>query len=136
MIIKIVSTGAIDVSLIEMVSSTYLFQGFICSHMKKKTHDKVYLHWKSFAPPTWKRSTVLSIITRAYRICSTQEHLEAELLKIKHEFTQINGYQKSVLEKPNEECKLSGNLKINTNYKSKNNDITNTIHMLVLPCKI
>ena len=49
---------------------------------RKKTHNGVYLHWKSFAPPTWKRSTLRSIITRAYRTCSTQE-----LLKIKHEFT-------------------------------------------------
>ena len=24
---------------------------------RKKTHNGVYLHWKSFAPPTWKRST-------------------------------------------------------------------------------
>ena len=62
----------------------------------KKTHNGVSLHWKSFAPPTWKHSTLCSIITRAYRICSTQEYLEAELLKIKREFTQINGYPKWV----------------------------------------
>ena len=69
---------------------------------RKKKHNGVYLHWKSFAAPTWKRSTLSSKITRAYRICSTQDYLEAELLKIKHEFTQINGYPKWVLEKINE----------------------------------
>ena len=38
--------------------------------------------------------------------------------------------------KINEECKLSGNLKITTNHKSNvNDDITNTTHMLVLPYK-
>ena len=61
---------------------------------RKKTHNGVYLHSKSFAPLTWKRSTLRSIIARAYRICSTQKYLEAELIKIKHEFTQINGYPK------------------------------------------
>ena len=25
---------------------------------RKKTHNGVYLHWRSFAPPTWKRSTL------------------------------------------------------------------------------
>ena len=103
---------------------------------RKKTHNRVYLHWKYFVPPTWKCSTLLSIITRAYKICSIQEYLEAELLKIKHEFTQINGYPKWVFDKINEECKLSNNLNITTNNKSNiNNDITNTAHMLVLPYK-
>ena len=70
-----------------------------------KTHNRVYIHWKFFAPPIWKLSTLHSIITRAYRICSTQEYLEVELLKIKHGFTQINGYPKWVFAKFNEECK-------------------------------
>ena len=103
---------------------------------RKKTHNGVYLYWKFFAPPTWKRSTLRSIITRAYRIFSTQKYLEAELIKLKHEFTQINGYPKWVFDKINEECKLSGNLNITTNNKSNiNNDLTNTTHMLVLPYK-
>ena len=103
---------------------------------RKKTHNGDYLHWKYFAPPTWKRSTLRSIITRTYRICSTQKYLEAELIKIKHEFTQINGYPKWVFDKINEECKLSGNLNVTTNNKSNiSNGITNTTHMLVLPYK-
>ena len=66
---------------------------------------------------------------RAYRISSTQEYLEVEPLKMKHELTQINDYSKWMFEKIDEECKLSCNLNITTN----NNDITNTTHMLVLP---
>ena len=103
---------------------------------RNKTHNRVYLHWKSFVPLTWKCNTLCSIITRAHQICSTQEHLEAELWKIKHEFTQINGYSKWMFDKINEECKLSCNLNTTTNNKSNiNNDITNTTHMLVLPCE-
>ena len=87
-------------------------------------------------PLTWKHSTLCSLITRAYRIYSTQEYLEAELLKIKHEFTQIKGYLKRVFEKINEECKLSGNLNIITNNKCNiNNGITNTTNILLLPYK-
>ena len=41
-----------------------------------------------------------------------------------------------MFEKINEECKLSDNLNITTNNKSKiNNNITNATHMLVLPNK-
>ena len=100
---------------------------------RKKTYKGVYLYWKFFALATWKPSTLRSIIKRTDRICSTQKHLEAELLKIKHEFTPINGYPKCVFDKINEERKLSGNLIITTNNKSNiNNDITYTTHMLVL----
>ena len=103
---------------------------------RKKTHNGVYLHCKYFASPTWKGSTLRSIITRAYRICSTQKYLETELIKIKHEFTKINGYSKWVFHKINGECKLNGNLNITTNNKSNiNNDITNTTHILVLSYK-
>ena len=99
---------------------------------RAKTHGGVYLHWKSFAPPTLKRSSLRSIITRAHRICSTQKYLEAELIKIKHGFTQMNGYPKWAFDKINEECKLSGNLNISTNNKSNiSNDLTNTTQMLV-----
>ena len=103
---------------------------------RKKTDNGVYLHYKSFTPPTWKRSTLCSIITIAYRICSTRELLEAELLKIKHQFTQINGYPKWIFDKIIEKCKLSRNLNITTNNKSKiKNNITNITHMLVLTYK-
>ena len=33
---------------------------------RKKKDSRVYLHWKSFALPAWKRSTLRSVITRAY----------------------------------------------------------------------
>ena len=63
---------------------------------RKKKHNGVYLHWKSFAPLIWKHSKLCSIITRAYRICSTQEYLEAKLLRIKHNFTHLGCLKKSV----------------------------------------
>ena len=47
---------------------------------RKKAHDEVYLHWKYFLPPTWKGSTLQSIITRAYTICSTQEYFRSRTI--------------------------------------------------------
>ena len=66
---------------------------------RKKAHNGVYLYWKSFMLSTWEHSTLYSLITRAYTICSTKEQLQAELLKTKHEFTQTNGYTNQVFEK-------------------------------------
>ena len=89
---------------------------------RKKTHNGVYLHWKSFVSPTRTRSTLRSIVTRACRICSIQDYLEAEHIKnkIKHEFTQASGYAKWLFKKVNQEKKLSGNHNITTNKKSNN----------------
>ena len=39
---------------------------------RKSTNNGVYLHWDLFAPKNWKRSTLRSILTRAYKICSTK----------------------------------------------------------------
>ena len=59
---------------------------------RKPTNKGIYLHWNSFAPETWKRGTLRSIINRAYDICSSDEFLRLELSRIKHDFIKINGY--------------------------------------------
>ena len=42
----------------------------------------------------WKRSTLRSVLTRAYKIFSTKELLDEEFKHIKREFIEINGYPK------------------------------------------
>ena len=59
---------------------------------RKSTNNGVYLHWDSFAPKNWKRSTLRSILTRPYKICSTKELLDEELKRIEREFIKINRY--------------------------------------------
>ena len=59
---------------------------------RKPTNKCIYLHWNSFAPETWKRGTLRSIINRAYDICSSDEFLRLEFSRIKHDFIKINGY--------------------------------------------
>ena len=41
---------------------------------------------------TWKRSTLKTITRRAYLVCSSEEHLEVKLSKIRVSFQNINGY--------------------------------------------
>ena len=59
---------------------------------RKSTNDGVYLHWDSSAPKNWKRSTLRSILTTAYKMRSTKELLDKELKRIEREFIEINGY--------------------------------------------
>ena len=40
---------------------------------RKATNNDVYLDWNAFAPNTWKRGTLKTLIERAYLICSTDE---------------------------------------------------------------
>ena len=53
---------------------------------RKSTNNGVYLHWNSFAPKNWKRSTLRSILARAYKICSTKELFDEEFNRIEREF--------------------------------------------------
>ena len=39
---------------------------------RKSTNNDICLHWESFAPTTWKGSTLKTLVTRAYIICSTE----------------------------------------------------------------
>ena len=59
---------------------------------RKSTNDGVYLHWDSSAPKNWKRSTLRSILTTAYKMRSTKELLDKELKRIEREFIEIKGY--------------------------------------------
>ena len=65
---------------------------------KKGTHNGVYLHWNSFAPRTWKRGTLWTILIPAYKICSNEELLQNELKQIEEKFININGYPKWVFD--------------------------------------
>ena len=100
---------------------------------RKSTNNGIYLHWDSFAPKNWESSTVHSILTRAYNICSTKELLDEELKQIEREFIEINRYPKWIVNQLKEECKLVNeqyHQNIETNINS--NTVTTTTHMLVL----
>ena len=45
---------------------------------QKSTCSDIYLDWNAFAPATWKRGTLKTLVERAYVICSTDQLLEGE----------------------------------------------------------
>ena len=101
---------------------------------RKSTHNGLYLHWNSFAPRTWKRGTLGTILIRAYEICSSKELLQNELIQIEEEFIKINAYPKWVFDQVNEECKVPRNADCDNNVTANNGNI-NTTHRVVLPYK-
>ena len=65
----------------------------------KSTNTDIYINWNSFAPETWKKSTLKILIHRAFRICSQPYFVREELVHLKTVFQVINGYPTSVINK-------------------------------------
>ena len=63
----------------------------------KSTNSGIYLHWKSFFTTRWKRGTLQSLVSRASRVCSNDQHLENEIKHLKKMFRDINGYPNWVI---------------------------------------
>ena len=64
---------------------------------RKDTHNDLYLHWDAFAPVSWKRGTLRTLINRAYLICSNKELLHKELAYLRSIFLKKNGYHLSTI---------------------------------------
>ena len=108
---------------------------------RKPTNNGIYLHWSSFAPNTWKRGTLRSVITRAYDVYSNDEFLKQELSKIKIDFLKINGYPKWIFDQIHQtvtkdrevSTEMSKNVENNSTESTNNN--TNKVHIISLPYK-
>ena len=64
---------------------------------RKDTNKDIYMHWNSFAPNTWKRGTLRTLIMRAHIICSNNVFLKTELQHIRDAFHLKNGYPNWVI---------------------------------------
>ena len=42
---------------------------------RKETNNDIYLHWRFFAPITWKKGTLRTLVRRAYTVCSNDNLL-------------------------------------------------------------
>ena len=42
----------------------------------KSTNNDIYLHWQSFSQTKWKRGTLQTLISRALKVCSNDQHLQ------------------------------------------------------------
>ena len=63
---------------------------------RKSIHNDTYLEWESFAPNTWKRGKLRTLVLRAHAIYSTKELLDQEINHLQHVFVTFNGHSKWV----------------------------------------
>ena len=59
---------------------------------RKSTNTDIYIHWNSYAPSSWKRSTLKTLIMRAYTISSNDSYLKLKLKYLRKVFHKQNGY--------------------------------------------
>ena len=52
----------------------------------------LYLHWDAFAPVSWKRGTLRTLVNRAYLVCSNKELLHNKLAYLRSVFLEKYGY--------------------------------------------
>ena len=64
---------------------------------RKSTNNDIYLNWNAFAPDTWKRGTLKTLVERAYIVCSTEDFLDKELKYLEKVFHENNNYPKYVI---------------------------------------
>ena len=57
----------------------------------------MYLKWNSFAPTSWKRGTLKTLIDRAYLVCSSPELRKQEIQHLKQVLHEKNDYPKWVI---------------------------------------
>ena len=58
----------------------------------KPTNTDIYIHWNSFTPIHWKRSTLKTLVYRSYLICSNDHYLTLELKYLRKVFKEYNNY--------------------------------------------
>ena len=88
---------------------------------RKATNNDVYLNWNAFAPISWKRGTLKTLIERAYLICSTDELRNRELEYIEKVFYENNSYPKYVIKQVLQQISEQHNNKTNGTDNSNNN---------------
>lgn len=84
----------LDVKLIRKDNGSFITEVY-----RKITDTNIYLHWKAFAPDTWKIGTLKGLFRRAFVVCSEEDGLKKEINHLKWVFSKINQYPVSVIDK-------------------------------------
>ena len=58
----------------------------------KPANIDIYLNWNAFAPDTWKRGTLKTLVEHAYIVCSTNDFLKKEVKYLVKVFHETNNY--------------------------------------------
>ena len=91
----------------------------------------IYLNWKSFSPNAWKRSTLWTLIKRAYSVCSSEKHLVVELKQLEYVFEKCNNFPHWFIDQLLSEVQ-SEDVNIRSSIQENQNDVNKTAHLLVL----
>ena len=86
---------------------------------RKSTNNDIYLHWQSFSPTTWKRGTLQTLVSRAFKVWSNDQHLQNEIKHLKKVFRDINDYPNSIIKQTIEKVK-------NQNEMAQPTQVTNS----------
>ena len=62
----------------------------VTSIFRKPTNTDIYLNWNAFAPNTWIRGTLKTLLERVYILCSNIELLQKELKSLVKVFHETN----------------------------------------------
>jgi len=106
---------------------------------RKDTSNDCYLNWNSYAPNTWKRGTVKTLVERAIMICSNEIILNKELQYIENQLIRKNGYPKWIVDNVMHDI-LEKERASNTNQNDSNQlrmdeDDNVMKHNLIIPYK-
>ena len=88
---------------------------------RKKTNNDIYLNWNIFAPVSWKRGKLRTLVQRAYLVCSTEIYLKKELTYLEKVFIEKNNYPKYVI------IQVFTQVKEEHKSRNYNNNIKNNI---------
>ena len=87
----------------------------------KKTNNDIYFNWNVFAPVSWKRGTLRTLVQDNYLVCSTETHLKEELTHLEKVFIEKNNYPKYVINQ------VFTQVKEEHKNRTYNNNIKNSI---------
>ena len=64
---------------------------FVTQVYRKPTNTNVLLNFQAIAPDKWKKSVLRCFLNRAYKLCSTEDLFNKEVITIRNTF-KLNGY--------------------------------------------
>ena len=89
----------------------------------------MHLHWQLFSSTTWKRGTLQTLVSRAFKVCSNDQN---KIKHLKNMFRDINGYPNWIIEQTIEKVKsqneITRSTQVTTNTEEKK-------HLLMSPYK-
>ena len=72
---------------------------------RKSANNDIYLHFQSFSPATWKWRRLQTLVSRVFKVCSNDQHLQNGIKHLENVFRDINGYPNWIIEQTIENVK-------------------------------